>query len=496
MEVLPGGSLCTGPSSDFNNGKDLPSGFSLDAAVVGYRKCKSGYNVATCKAHCMQIAACGTISINAAGCCFVYESTSCPESSHASKSQYSAYKKIGQLKVQVQKPATGACPSGYALTEAECAGLDGQIIDGKSVKYIHGATYGNPEQCGCYFDSGNKVYFNRRTTDCTKTDAGEIGICKDTSALDPCKTNNGGCDSKRKCTNAGKGVATCGDCSAPQINDGAKGCKDYDIKDFAGDYDQAYSNGHKDSTSVECNGNVKWRGSKLNGKLFLAGSKLPADRAAQNNDPNYKAADGWFFRPWDRPLAWEFVKFSNGQMFVHHFCKDQAYCNGKLQSPKGSGNFCCDSTSQRKPISCVDPCKTNNGGCDSKRKCTNAGKGVATCGDCPAPQINDGAKGCKVAAPHMEVLPGGSLCTGPSSDFNHGKDLPSGFSLDAAVVGYRKCKSGYNVATCKAHCMQIAACGTISINAAGCCFVYESTSCPESSHASKSQYSAYKKLAS
>ena len=130
-------------------------------------------------------------------------------------------------------------------------------------------------------------------------------------------------------------------------------CADYDIKDFAGDYDQAYSNGHKDSTSVECNGNVKWRGSKLNGKLFLAGSKLPADRAAQNNDPNYKAADGWFFRPWDRPLAWEFVKFSNGQMFVHHFCKDQAYCNGKLQSPKGSGNFCCDSTSQRKPISCV-----------------------------------------------------------------------------------------------------------------------------------------------
>ena len=43
----------------------------------------------------------------------------------------------------------------------------------------------------------------------------------------------------------------------------------------------------------------------------------------------------------------------------------------------------------------LDPCKTNNGGCDSKRKCTNAGKGVATCGDCPAPQINDGAKGCK-----------------------------------------------------------------------------------------------------
>ena len=97
--------------------------------------------------------------------------------------------------------------------------------------------------------------------------------------------------------------------------------------------DQAYSNGHKDSTSVECNGNVKWRASKLNGKLYLAGSKLPAGRAAQNNDPNYKAADGWFFRPWDRPLAWEFVKFSNDQMIVHHFCTDLNACESK--SPEG-----------------------------------------------------------------------------------------------------------------------------------------------------------------
>ena len=105
---------------------------------------------------------------------------------------------------------------------------------------------------------------------------------------------------------------------------------------------------------MECNGNVKWRASKLNGKLYLAGSKLPAGRAAQNNDPNYKAADGWFFRPWDRPLAWEFVKFSNGQMIVHHFCSDRTCKN---TSPQGSGNFCCGSTSQRKPTSCDGACQ-------------------------------------------------------------------------------------------------------------------------------------------
>jgi len=80
--------------------------------------------------------------------------------------------------VQLQKPATGACPSGTALTEAECACLHGKTAGGKSVHYIQAKVYANPEQCGCYFDQDGKVYFNPRTTDCTQTDPGEIGICK------------------------------------------------------------------------------------------------------------------------------------------------------------------------------------------------------------------------------------------------------------------------------------------------------------------------------
>merc|ERR1719247_2517931 len=48
--------------------------------------------------------------------------------------------------------------------------------------------------------------------------------CKKPAPADPCKTNNGGCDSKRACTSTG-GVATCGGCSAGFTNDGAKGCK-------------------------------------------------------------------------------------------------------------------------------------------------------------------------------------------------------------------------------------------------------------------------------
>merc|ERR1711934_1323401 len=48
--------------------------------------------------------------------------------------------------------------------------------------------------------------------------------------------------------------------------------------------------------------------------------------------------------------------------------------------------------------SATDPCKTNNGGCDSKRKCTSKG-GKVTCGNCPAGFTNNGAKGCTKSAP-------------------------------------------------------------------------------------------------
>ena len=42
----------------------------------------------------------------------------------------------------------------------------------------------------------------------------------------------------------------------------------------------------------------------------------------------------------------------------------------------------------------TNPCLNNNGGCHSKRTCTN-NAGSAKCGNCPAGYANDGAKGCK-----------------------------------------------------------------------------------------------------
>jgi len=47
---------------------------------------------------------------------------------------------------------------------------------------------------------------------------------------------------------------------------------------------------------------------------------------------------------------------------------------------------------------CVDQCLIDNGGCDHNRHCTSK-DGVATCGDCPAGLVNDGATECKAPAP-------------------------------------------------------------------------------------------------
>ena len=42
----------------------------------------------------------------------------------------------------------------------------------------------------------------------------------------------------------------------------------------------------------------------------------------------------------------------------------------------------------------VDECAKQNGGCDSKRNCTNTLGGM-TCGECPAGWANEGDTGCK-----------------------------------------------------------------------------------------------------
>ena len=42
----------------------------------------------------------------------------------------------------------------------------------------------------------------------------------------------------------------------------------------------------------------------------------------------------------------------------------------------------------------VNECEVNNGGCDEKRKCTNAA-GSRICADCPSGWVNEGETQCK-----------------------------------------------------------------------------------------------------
>ena len=86
----------------------------------------------------------------------------------------------------------------------------------------------------------------------------------------------------------------------------------------------------------------------MQGELYLAGSGLPETRKEQNSDPNYSIVDGWYFRAWDRDLAWEFVRFVNGQMEVDHF-----FNGGGHTSSQGSSNFCCNSLNDRQARDCL-----------------------------------------------------------------------------------------------------------------------------------------------
>merc|ERR1712037_443285 len=71
---------------------------------------------------------------------------------------------------------------------------------------------------------------------------------------------------------------------------------------------------------------------------------------------------------------------------------------------KGNGggkdwDYCYDPKTEK-----PDPCKKNNGGCYSKRKCMNV-NGKAKCGNCPKVYTNSGATKCKKVGPPVCKCP-------------------------------------------------------------------------------------------
>ena len=98
--------------------------------------------------------------------------------------------------------------------------------------------------------------------------------------------------------------------------------------DWKGTFEHVYSNDHRHTTVLECDGLMTWHGVKQS--KFLA---VNADGVLRP-DTRYQ---GWYYRIWNNAAAWEYFRFtSTGAMEGHHFCDT---CTGT--SPLGSPKFCC-----------------------------------------------------------------------------------------------------------------------------------------------------------
>ena len=106
---------------------------------------------------------------------------------------------------------------------------------------------------------------------------------------------------------------------------------------WEGSFQQSYSNGHKDLTTITCSGSMTWGHFQATQDKLLKAN----DEGVPHPDSRYQ---GWFYRPWNREPAWEYFRFlPDGRLEVHHFCTDGC----SAISPLGSSNFCCSSISAK-----------------------------------------------------------------------------------------------------------------------------------------------------
>jgi len=215
-----------------------------------------------------------------------------------------------------------------------------------------------------------------------------------------CMKNNGGCDSKRKCTHHWNDGMKCEDCPAGYENDGAKGCKDVD--------ECAKNNGGCDSK-----------------------------RKCTNSVGSFKCEDC--------PAGYE-NDGAKGCKDVDECAKNNGGCDSKRKCTNSVGSFKCEDcpagyeNDGAKGCKDVDECAKNNGGCHSKRKCTNSA-GSFKCEKCQDGYVNDGAKNCKRQNPCQKDLHacdgdrGGCHVKRTCAETNGGKDTycktcPAGYVND------------------------------------------------------------------
>jgi hypothetical protein len=181
---------------------------------------------------------------------------------------------------------------------------------------------------------------------------------------DPCATNNGGCHSKRACTN-NAGSAKCGDCPAGYTNDGAKGCKAPSSCKWTRKHSHYVVQGHVDDCPKS--------GTSSNLFADLEDAKAACLKAGDCVAVTIQNRQG---------------DICHGKWRVVHAVKPEwKHLSGGITHH--------NMDAYEAAPECLSPCVTNNGGCHKARKCTTSAGGGATCGDCRTGYTNDGAKGCK-----------------------------------------------------------------------------------------------------
>merc|ERR1719460_3118723 len=230
--------------------------------------------------------------------------------------------------------------------------------------------------------------------------------CKD---VNECAKDNGGCDGKRACTNT-DGSMSCRDCPAGYVNDGAKKCKDVD--------ECATKNGGCDSKRKCTNTDGSFKCENCPAGYVNDGGKgcKDVDECATNNggcDSNRKCTNTpGSFRC--EPCAAGYVNDgAKGCKDVNECLSNNGGCDSKRKCTNTVGSSKCEDCStgyendgatgcrRRNPCptdSGQNPCEHNNGGCHFKRQCTMNTAGKAQCGDCPAGYDNDGEEECKSTA--------------------------------------------------------------------------------------------------
>ena len=187
--------------------------------------------------------------------------------------------------------------------------------------------------------------------------------------MNECQTNNGGCHRERACTNT-PGSRKCGDCSSGWMNDGSTGCTG--LYWFAGILTIQVSKILLPLNTYTLN--CVCRRERVPDKQWRV--RQQAHMRKHTGWAHMRRLSIWLDKPWSHGLHRSVLV----EISVKCMCFRRCDC---AISKHEHAIMRLD----------VNECVANNGGCDTRRTCTNM-PGSRSCGECAAGWTNNGTTGC------------------------------------------------------------------------------------------------------